>query len=1820
MKDIESLISPLIQAQFPDFYKAEGPRFIDFVKQYYVWMEQQNQAVGSSRSLFDIRDIDRTSSDFIVYFKNKYLNKVPLTSQANTQLLTKHALDLYNVKGTKRGVEFVIRGFFNEESVVRYPGEDVFRASNGTWVKPVYLELSVTERTRTFVGRQIIGNQSGATAFIESLVKRRVGTKYIDIVYLSSVIGNFETNELVTPVDDLDLEGAPKIVGSLTNLTIIAGGAELSVGDLFNITSTSGKQGVARVASVSNETGKVTFLFVDALTSGGWGYSTNADVRVSQKVLVLNDQFNSNTQLTTFTQFEQVQQTLKTITFDTATPNTQGFTVGSVIENYDGAGVVVANAVIVNVSTTNTTAGTMLIAPGTANAINSFDATIALKGNTHTATILTFNDRTATGNVIGSNTTAIRLVFNGQTDVSNTDDTIHSLSFPFVNNQVVRYVTPVGNTSIGGLSNNFLYYVANTTETSFQLASTYNGTPINITAKGSSEANHSFLTYTGYVGVINVSSNGFVITPYANVVGLTSNTSARVSNVSTGTSADFDVGTITDTETVLATPDFLRNKNTGNVVFYTIDLLGINANTDYTGAYADTFNPFNIDNANDAIAFSNANHYSSNDAILYIANTGNTVPTNLTNNTIYFIDVANTTHVSLKATKSGTRISLVPGVNETGHNLIGPMVQLSSGDVAVRGFGFPKYPGAHLDSTILDCLRFDAINVGSIASITSINPGNDYNVDPFVVVVEPYIAGYDRHDYIMTVENSTGTFLKGETVQQSLSSVATVLTVTGFSGTAANGSSTTNVEPAEEVYQEYPNTAVRARGFVSEGAIDSGSGSIKLINVTGTFVNTSNSSTFVYSRTTGGTANVANVDITTTTTLARAIVKEGSNSTNLFLKRINLENTFIEGSANPLIGRSSGVTANVVNVDEDRSTIAIGLNANIIANVQTANGVATSLQVVDSGFGYINQETVTLTSANSVFEITAIAEVRQQGEGSGFFSSTRGFLDSDKKLHDNDFYQDFSYEVTTKISFNEYFDILKQLTHVAGTRAFGKVDSLSIVNTPLSVTSDIVLQQGENQYVESYTKTFSSLSYTSEYTAAYSSVYTSSFTGVYSTVYTPISYTGLYTQPYTGAYQQGFTGGFAYFFVQTYEGSYLNSFSRAFTVTGSNSFVSYVGTYGGTYLGVYTSVYGSGSFTSDTLQSYLQNYAGSFTSSYSRVFTQGIFTEGTPSLFTGSYNPSFIAILFGGIGIYTSSTISYTGVYTTPAYSSTYTLISNVFKGEYVTYTATYTKTWIGNYTNTFGLPYTRNFTASYTSPIVYTTAFTGVFTQPYAGNYSRVFSGPISYTGAFQQLFTRGFTNQFSRVFSSQFTNQFSGAYTEGYRGSYAQNSFTANYSAVYGVSFSSQYTAAYVNTYTGTTWTRVFTGVYADTIYSGAFSKFFSGTFTETYTKAYTVSFTGVYGRLFTQAYITSYSPAYSASFSATFTQPYTRTYSQLSFYTPAYTGIYTTNTFSKSYGAYTSTYTGSNVSFSSSYQQQYTGAFTSTYGLFNASNYSRIFTGTFTGVFAGLYSVTFSRPYTGSFTSTFGTAFSGNTFSRIFTLSYTSEVFTKAYTSNYGTPYTRSFTGSFIGNSYVTYYSKTFTGASASFISSYSSLSYTSNFTGAYTGVYGTFTSSFTGAWTESYTTSYTQAYTKTFTTAYTGGFVGSYSGLFTITFSGTTFSGVYSKSYTGNFASYTGVYSESFTGAFTGSYISTYSSLFSGVYGAFAKAYTSSFTGQFTGAYNLSFTNVYTKNVYTGEYNVGFNVAYTGSYSRAFTVAYGSYATSFTGAFSGVYVGG
>jgi hypothetical protein len=1023
MTEFVKTVSQLVENQFPAFYKEDGPGFVAFVKAYYEFLETTDKyTYKENRELFNSNDIDDTLNEFLGHFKEKYLADFPFVTATDKRFMIKHIMDYYRSKGSKQSLELLMRLLYNEDVEVYYPGEDILKASDSEWYRPVYIELSKSSRTRGFLNKQIRGSNSGATAFVEGVVTKRVDGKIIDVVYLSSVRGNFSRNDRVT--DDGTIKNAPKIVGSLTTLTIETGGRNNIVGDIFDVITDQGRQGKVRVDGIENATGKVDFKIVE----GGYGYTNSAlsatatDVYVSDALLYTD---NSNTVLD-FIRFEPVVQRLETLTLLSATDINSTAVVGNYLLGQSGANAFVANGYIVSIANTDS-GGFPILAPSA----NSTIVVQVIGDTTFTNQIrinLTDNKNFIAGEYIEEES-EISFVISSPTGAFTVGEIVSQTGRDIVSNTITSFafarVTATTGTSIttDRAWGNWTTSIAIVGKTSGSVAAVdsfvtvQQGARAFITAKAAGyiavrEIFGAFtntkrirgtrtklidtITSTSVTGAADVRLNGVVtsngvIDTVANsyvsgivvgsntiAVGVYGNTSPffyantggifqletlrenlisppryangdiielnkNILGIATGGSADFKVGLIENTETVTLNTDMIGANNTANTPFIDIKLNGANSGIGFV----------------DSVTINTGGTLYSNGTVVSFTGGGFAGGDPYTNATGLIATNAGGTITSITITAPGEGYFSPAVIN------IGTTTGVVA-NVAVNmdyGYGFVKLPNSDNNTLLIDALNNENFTIGTIASLTRINPGVNYNADPFIAVHNKYVASYERRNFYMYVSNITGSFRVGESLTQ----------IIGGTGTAKG----------------------------------------KVISYT----------------------------------------REGNTAT--ILVERNAFNIAFQ-SQYRITGVTTNSSADVDSVIDDETSDVLGDNATISGTVIAANGIVTSVEVFDSGYGYIPNGEVTLERDGFPFIITATSNVTRQGVGEGYWKTTNSHLNSEKKLEDNIYYQEYSYDVLSGLSLNRYENILKKVLHVSGNELFGSVSKTTKIESQLSVANSVI--------------------------------------------------------------------------------------------------------------------------------------------------------------------------------------------------------------------------------------------------------------------------------------------------------------------------------------------------------------------------------------------------------------------------------------------------------------------------------------------------------------------------------------------------------------------------------------------------------------------------------------------------------------------------------------------------------------------------------------------------------------------------------------------
>lgn len=950
---MDKFISPLITAQFPNFYRTEGPNFIAFIKAYYEWMEQEGNVLNSSRSLLDYMDIDKTEQQFIKHFKDTYIHSLSEAIISDKQLLVKHILDLYRTKGTQRAYELLFRLLFNESIELYIPNNFLFKPSDATWSVPRYIEVTGNPYLQNLIGTQITNSSQSASAIVENIYQKIENNKVVNVIYLSSVTGRFKYGEqiLSTSVPEITLSNAPIVTGSLTAVAIESGGYDYSTGDILDVMG-SGSGGKARVISTVDENGKVVF----DLVNGGQGYSMNAVVTVA----VTKDIFFNNVY------------------------NKFNYGEGAFINIDDNGNYYYVNG---------------------GNSSSNASASALFTDNN-----LSFN--------IGDNLLDINTGANG-TVTSVDNGVIQIINF----SENLNF--NVGDTITNG--NNIISYIdLSTNYTAFQ-GSTF--------THDNAIAPDGTLT-AGTLTVANEPNSGLFTTTFPTNIGTLYTYEISAKYVSGGNIYQF--GSDSNDATILF------NIQTGEISLFSVFFDG-NPNDNYQGgsAYVAYAEAIALGNGWFRLVVSYVSQSNTSGVILYNnSDAGNIVGTllladlqvssspnppvlakvvgssggggagatfnvgGLTNQQVYYL---NTDYISNVSSNS-------MGINlDIGSSSNTYVVTFNANTGVFSGAGNTIYSSTN--SVTLDCSTITTSNVvvGESLSNTSLGISGLY-----VYRSEPNLVWVAGPDSALTNANLvSGKILISNTTASKIQ----LINVFAKENIVGNGIITSiSGSGPYSVGVSFPSGTVNGY-FISTGTLkDSNTGhTANIVSVT----RTDNWGYFT-------TSNYQNLDLIIGQTLNYVSLSTG---TITYLSGINPGTGY---SSNPYVSVIEPQIA-ALNLSDGVGGI-IGFDAVVSGQALSANGIVSSVEIIDSGFGYVPGETVSLRSENLLNQTSPYGTtvIDLDGHGTGYWSDNKSFVSDGNYLQDNYFYQQFSYQIVAERMISTYESLVRDLIHPSGIALFGK--------------------------------------------------------------------------------------------------------------------------------------------------------------------------------------------------------------------------------------------------------------------------------------------------------------------------------------------------------------------------------------------------------------------------------------------------------------------------------------------------------------------------------------------------------------------------------------------------------------------------------------------------------------------------------------------------------------------------------------------------------------------------------------------------------------
>ena len=323
-------------------------------------------------------------------------------------------------------------------------------------------------------------------------------------------------------------------------------------------------------------------------------------------------------------------------------------------------------------------------------------------------------------------------------------------------------------------------------------------------------------------------------------------------------------------------------------------------------------------------------------------------------------------------------------------------------------------PGAeNLNTTLGDAFTPITITIGSVDTLSVSSAGSNYQSDVFANLELDIISKFEKKDFILNFGVIDFNIVVGDIITQE---------------------------------RTIPDIEVSLTGNLSEAELEA----LPATSSNGAVGYQDSITTFDY---------VAGSDIAYTSK-AKFLRRDGSD----FYFRPMSFYSFDEArdGSDVLVNKVSigGLLKSFTGLRTDPTSLSMGNNARIqgIASYQT--GQIDELSIVKTGYRYEDGETVDIfniePNSASYNKKVAEASIRTLGQGKteGRWKSKTSFLSEEsKRLHDNDYYQEYSYDVSSIVDPKKYIGLISDVVGVAGTKLFSTplINSDNTIDTSLDV-------------------------------------------------------------------------------------------------------------------------------------------------------------------------------------------------------------------------------------------------------------------------------------------------------------------------------------------------------------------------------------------------------------------------------------------------------------------------------------------------------------------------------------------------------------------------------------------------------------------------------------------------------------------------------------------------------------------------------------------------------------------------------------------------
>ena len=243
-------VEALLDTFVPEHIRSGYPQFIEFVRAYLNYLENEHGSGYYQNTLPHQRDVREQDTEFLHQIEKEIGLYVPRKFQADPKVFYDRISDLWKAKGSEDAVRTFFHLFLDDPVSIYYPWNQVLIPSDGRWVVDDRLRISIIQGDpNDLVGQTIQQIESLAEGKVDR-IERRVyadGEIYELNLTSNSVIGEFVPRSRVRTTDG---SVVGEVYRSVSDLTILSGGTGYELGDRIRAKGFEGFTFTAYVSAV----------------------------------------------------------------------------------------------------------------------------------------------------------------------------------------------------------------------------------------------------------------------------------------------------------------------------------------------------------------------------------------------------------------------------------------------------------------------------------------------------------------------------------------------------------------------------------------------------------------------------------------------------------------------------------------------------------------------------------------------------------------------------------------------------------------------------------------------------------------------------------------------------------------------------------------------------------------------------------------------------------------------------------------------------------------------------------------------------------------------------------------------------------------------------------------------------------------------------------------------------------------------------------------------------------------------------------------------------------------------------------------------------------------------------------------------------------------------------------------------------------------------------------------------------------------------------------------------------------------------------------